>query len=208
MNKHLDVPFLDLKVLTEEDEEGVFEGYGATFGNEDLGRDIIAKGAFRKTLAEARKSKRLPRMLWMHKGDEPIGVWSELREDDTGLYVKGQLATGTQRGKEVLELIRLGAVDGLSIGFATVTAKFDDKTGVRTITELRLFEVSPVVFPIRVMASVECQRQSRLGVRAGAEFQAPCACCSASGAASPSRAGSPRRAAALPAFSTAALRSV
>jgi HK97 family phage prohead protease len=162
MRKHLDVPF-EVKVLDDTDQEGVFEGYGATFGNEDLGRDIIAKGAFKKTLGETRKLKRLPRMLWMHKSDEPIGVWTEMREDDTGLYVKGKLAT-TQRGRDTLELVRMGAVDGLSIGFQTVNAKMDDKTGARTLTEVRLFEVSPVAFPMNPEARVTA-------VKAAEEFE-------------------------------------
>jgi HK97 family phage prohead protease len=164
MRKHLDVPF-EVKVLDDTDQEGVFEGYGAIFGNEDLGRDIVAKGAFKKTLAEARKLKRLPRMLWMHKSDEPIGVWTEMREDDTGLYVKGKLATGTQRGRDTLELMRMSAVDGLSIGYQVVTAKYDDQAGTRTIMEAKLYEVSPVAFPMNPEARVT-------GVKSAEEFEA------------------------------------
>ncbi|MCI0430757.1 MAG: HK97 family phage prohead protease [Rhodospirillales bacterium] len=153
MKHRTTVPF-ELKALDGGEAEGSFEGYGSVFNVEDLGRDVVAPGAFRNTLAESEREGRWPRMLWMHQSDEPIGVWREMREDARGLYVRGQLATGTQRGREALELMRLGAVDGLSIGYAAVEASTDDVTGIRVITEARLFEVSPVVFPMNTEARV------------------------------------------------------
>jgi hypothetical protein len=153
MRTRTTVPF-ELKALEGEAAEGSFEGYGSVFNIEDLGRDVVAPGAFAASLAEAERDGRWPRMLWMHKSDEPIGVWREMREDDHGLYVRGQLATGTQRGREVLELMRLGAVDGLSIGYSAVQASTDESTGARLITEARLYEVSPVVFPMNTEARV------------------------------------------------------
>jgi HK97 family phage prohead protease len=153
MRTRTTVPF-ELKALDGGEAEGSFEGYGSVFNIEDLGRDVVAPGAFARTLAEAEREGRWPRMLWMHKSDEPIGVWRELREDGHGLYVRGQLATGTQRGREVLELMRLGAVDGLSIGYAAVEAATDPRTGARVISEAKLYEVSPVVFPMNTEARV------------------------------------------------------
>src|SRR5438093_3540749 len=152
MRTRTTVPF-ELK-LDGGEAEGSFEGYGSVFSIEDLGRDIVAPGAFANTLAESRSEGRWPRMLWMHKAEEPIGVWREMREDARGLFVRGQLATGTQRGREVLELMRLGAVDGLSIGYAAVEASIEETTGARVIAEARLYEVSPVVFPMNTEARV------------------------------------------------------
>ena len=40
-----------------------------------------------------------------------------MEEDEKGLRVEGKLALGTQRGKEVYELMKMGAIDGLSIGY-------------------------------------------------------------------------------------------
>lgn len=130
--------------------EGVIEGYGSVFGNVDSYGDIVVAGAFADTL----KSGRAPAMLWQHNPDEPIGVWTEVREDKRGLVVTGQLALGTQRGREALELIRMGALSGLSIGFSTVRSSFDEQTGVRSLLELDLWEVSPVTFPANEAARI------------------------------------------------------
>jgi uncharacterized protein len=130
--------------------EGVIEGYGSVFGNVDSYGDIVVAGAFADTL----KSGRAPAMLWQHDPGEPIGVWTEVREDKRGLVVTGQLALGTQRGREALELIRMGALSGLSIGFSTVRSSFDEQTGVRSLLELDLWEVSPVTFPANEAARI------------------------------------------------------
>ena len=91
--------------------------------------------------------------LWQHDPSEPIGVWTEMREDATGLYVKGQLAD-TQRGREALSLMSLGAMSGLSIGYSTEAYSVDDKTGVRYLDAVKLWEVSPVTFPANDAARV------------------------------------------------------
>jgi len=130
--------------------EGVIEGYGSVFGNVDSYGDIVVAGAFAETL----KAGRAPAMLWQHNPDEPIGVWTEVREDKRGLVVKGQLALGTQRGREALELIRMGALSGLSIGFSTVRSSFDEQSGIRSLLELDLWEVSPVTFPANEAARI------------------------------------------------------
>jgi HK97 family phage prohead protease len=130
--------------------EGVIEGYGSVFGNVDSYGDIVVAGAFATTL----KGDRAPAMLWQHNPDEPIGVWTEVREDKRGLVVKGQLALGTQRGREALELIRMGALSGLSIGFSTVRSSFDEQSGIRSLLELDLWEVSPVTFPANEAARI------------------------------------------------------
>ncbi len=130
--------------------EGVIEGYGSVFGNTDSYGDIVVAGAFAETL----KSDRAPAMLWQHNPDEPIGVWTEVREDKRGLVVKGQLALGTQRGREALELIRMGALSGLSIGYSTVRSSYDEQSGIRSLLELDLWEVSPVTFPANDAARI------------------------------------------------------
>ena len=95
-------------------------------------------------------------MLYQHKTDEPIGVYKKLEEDDKGLYVEGQLAMGTQRGKEVYELMKMGAIDGLSIGYK-VDAKgydYDERGKRRKLKEVDLMEISAVTFPMNPKARV------------------------------------------------------
>ncbi len=128
---------------------GTFEGYGSVFGNTDLGGDIVLPGAFKS--ATARKTK----LLWQHDPREPIGVWDELSEDSKGLKLKGRLALNTRRGAEAYELLKMGALDGLSIGF-TMGRKdyeYDEATGVRRIKAVKLLEVSLVTFPMNTRAT-------------------------------------------------------
>lgn len=133
--------------------EGTIEGYGSVFGNVDSYGDIVVAGAFDRTLAEAKDAGRLPAMLWQHNPDEPIGVWTEMRQDKKGLVVKGRLAD-TQRGREALELIKMGALSGLSIGYSTIKSTFDEQTGIRSLLDLDLWEVSPVTFPANGAARI------------------------------------------------------
>src|SRR3546814_5570379 len=102
-----------------------FSGYGAVFGNVDSYGDVIEKGAFRQTLADAKRSGAWPAMLAQHGGwgltsqdMMPIGIWTSMSEDDTGLFVEGQLAD-TERGREAYALLTMDrpAMNGLSIGY-------------------------------------------------------------------------------------------
>lgn len=151
MPPKLDKKFLnlDFKNLTDE---GEFEGYAAKFGEQDSYGDTIVGGAFKKTLREKRPNQ--IKMLWQHWTDEPIGVWTEFKEDNQGLYARGRLLTVVQKGKEAYELIKAGAVEGLSIGYRSVKSIYDDKTGFRDLLEVELFEVSIVSFPAIATAGV------------------------------------------------------
>jgi len=129
-------------------DDGTFEGYGSVFNITDLGGDIVLAGAFAETLTEAKKVGRLPAMLWQHNTREPIGIYSEMSEDAVGLRVKGRLALKTQRGAEAYELMKMGALTGLSIGYRVRDDSWDRVTGVRTIKKADLVEISPVTFPM------------------------------------------------------------
>ncbi|MCV9908834.1 HK97 family phage prohead protease [Brucella sp. HL-2] len=138
--------------LEEVEIDGSFSGYASVFGLPDLGNDVIEKGAFAKSLS-SRKSSGV-RMLWQHDAAEPIGVWTDIREDARGLYVEGRLAKGVARAREALELMRAGGLDGLSIGFRTVKARKDGRTGLRHIVEADLWEISVVTFPMLPQARI------------------------------------------------------
>ena len=131
----------------------VIEGYASRFGDTDQGGDIVAKGAYARSLARLKAENRQVKMLWQHDPTQPIGVWDEVREDAQGLYVKGRLLDCVARAKEAAALIGAGAIDGLSIGYRTVKATKNDK-GRRLLTELELWEVSLVTFPMLPSARV------------------------------------------------------
>ena len=144
--------FLDLD-LERIAADGTFSGYASLFDRVDLGRDLVERGAFAKSL-RTRGAAGI-RMLFQHDPNEPIGAWTELREDERGLFVRGRLEAGVARAREVLSLMKSGALDGLSIGFRTVRARTERATGVRRIVEADLWEISIVTFPMQPGARVE-----------------------------------------------------
>ena len=125
----------------------LIEGYASLFGKCDQGGDVVTKGAYGKSLTALAAGGRRVKMLWQHDPAQPIGVWDEVREDEKGLYVKGRILTDVDKGREAVALIEAGAIDGLSIGYRTVRAHKDDK-GQRLLSELELWEVSLVTFPM------------------------------------------------------------
>lgn len=148
------------------EEDGQFEGYGSVFGVQDSYGEITAAGSFEASLAEHMKAGTLPALLWQHDPGKPIGHYVEMREDSKGLYVRGQLALETQLGKEAHVLLKSGGLNGLSIGFMPKTWEYDEETGIRTLTEIDLWEVSLVTFPAnrdaRVSGTKSLQRISSL----------------------------------------------
>ncbi|WP_138465164.1 HK97 family phage prohead protease [Poseidonocella sp. HB161398] len=131
-------------VVTDGQE---IEGYASLFGATDQGGDVVAKGAYAASLAALSATGRRVKLLWQHDPAQPIGVWTEVREDARGLYVKGRLLTEVEKGREAARLIEAGAIDGLSIGYRTVRAS-KDAEGRRVLNEVELWEVSLVTFPM------------------------------------------------------------
>jgi HK97 family phage prohead protease len=156
------------------DASGVFTGYAARFNSADLGRDLILPGAFAESLAQ--RGAGGVRMLFQHDPAEPIGCWLELREDARGLLVRGRLLSEIARGREVLSLMRAGAIDGLSIGFRTVEGRSNPKTGIRRLSKIDLWEISVVTFPMHPGARIAAfKRDPSLAatIRRAADFVHP-----------------------------------
>ena len=135
-------------------ESGIFCGMGSVYGVIDEGDDIVAPGAFADSLKSWGMKGRMPALLWQHNQREPIGAYTKMQETDGGLYVEGQLALKTQRGAEAYELMKMGALSGLSIGFMTQDDSYDQTNGVRTIKKGELMEVSIVTFPMNDAARI------------------------------------------------------
>lgn len=154
----MEYAFATLEVKAEG-EEGRVEGYGAVFNRRDQGGDIVAPGAFRKSLAAGRSVK----MLFQHDPSRPIGVWDEVAEDETGLRVKGRFLTSVAAGREAWELVKAKAVDGLSIGYRTVNAVREEAG--RVITEAEIWEVSLVTFPMNEAARIDAMKASAMTER-------------------------------------------
>jgi hypothetical protein len=141
--------FKHLSIEWKADDQGQIEGYGSVFDTVDLGGDIVAPGAFKQSLAGSRRVK----MLFQHDKSSVVGVWNTMEEDAKGLRVAGKMLTTVRAGAEAYELVKAGAIDGLSIGYRTV--KSMDRNGKRVILQADLWEVSLVTFPMNEMARID-----------------------------------------------------
>jgi uncharacterized protein len=143
-----------------------FSGYGAAFGNVDSYGDVIQKGAFSAYLDDVKSGKQnWPAMLMQHGGwgvsaDDftPVGVYTDLSEDDFGLKTAGQLAP-TPRGQEAYALMKMQprpAISGLSIGYYVCEAEKGGKSANydRLIKQINLVEISVVTFPANDKARI------------------------------------------------------
>lgn len=131
------------------DDEGSFSAYGSVFGVVDNVSDVVVKGAFKSSLA-----RKMPAMLWQHDSHSPIGVYTSAKEDDHGLRLEGELILETQKGREAHALMKRKAVTGFSIGYMPKIEEFDRDTGINTVKEVDLWEVSLVTFPCNEAAQL------------------------------------------------------
>jgi len=143
---------LKVKQLTED---GTIEGYLNTFNHVDRIGDNTQKGAFTKSINKIKANNDVLPMLFGHDHTKVAGVWTEIKEDENGLWGKGQLNLDTQLGKELYSNIKMGAVKGISIGYFEVDTDYDSKTGAKLLKELDLIEASIVLLPCNEQSQVE-----------------------------------------------------
>lgn len=146
----IDLPF-ECKVHNTDDE-GVFEGLGAVFGNVDRVGDIVERGAFSGSLRAPKRVK----MLLHHDVRMPVGVWEHLEETSKGLLARGRLNIEKQLGRDTLSDLKMGVLDGLSIGFRVGKngSTFDPEADIRRLTKIELLEISIVAMPANDRARV------------------------------------------------------
>lgn len=124
-------------------------GYASTFGNTDLGGDVVHKGAFADTLAGGQKV----RFLYSHDPSQVLGTVLDLKEDEAGLFGRFRISQ-TALGRDVHTLLKDGALDSFSIGYIPRDFDLDEKAGVRRLTDVELLEVSVVAMPMNPQALV------------------------------------------------------
>ena len=133
-------------------ESGVFTGYAAVFEQIDQGRDVISRGAFSRSLRE--RGTQTIKLLWQHDPKSPIGRLDMVREDGHGLFIQARLSLESIKGRDAFALLRSGAVDGLSIGYRVREALRDVRMRTRRLSDVDLWEVSLVTFPMQTAARV------------------------------------------------------
>ena len=148
------------KQVESSDSFGKFEAYASVFNNIDRVGDVVVPGAFAKTI---KKNAGLIKLQYNHK--ETIGM-AKMWEDEHGLKVSADVNLEVQTGREVMSLIKQGAIDKMSFAYEI---KQDEKEMVNGKTiyklkELDVFEVSAVDFPANPeteITSVKADRQRR-----------------------------------------------
>jgi HK97 family phage prohead protease len=135
-------------------------GHAAVFNSTaDLGYfcEIIEPGAFTKTIANDDI-----RALWNHNADIVLGRNKSgtltLSEDETGLATEID-PPDTQWGRDLQVLMKRGDISQMSIGFYTIGERSEKRAGVyyRIITEIQLFDVSPVTYPAYEATDISCR---------------------------------------------------
>lgn len=158
--KHLAVKFADLafdiKAEDGSEQPGRFTGKASVFGVVDSYNDAVMPGAFTKTIAENGGTVVL---LHQHDPAQPIGL-VELHEGEDALYVKGRINLETQLGRDVYSNLKAGILNGLSIGYETISHRWEK--AVRQLLEVRLWEVSIVTFPANTFARVSAIKAGRV----------------------------------------------
>lgn len=149
MKKEIKTFPFEVKKTQEENNIFTFEGYASTFGNVDLGDDIIVRGAFSNSLS---KNSQVP-ILWQHQMTEPVGISIELYEDDKGLFIKGNLPKeDTLVSGRIIPQMKVGSIREMSIGYFTKVS--DMEKGIRLLKEIELYEVSLVTKAMNPQATV------------------------------------------------------
>lgn len=138
-----------LELKFDEARKGFFSGYASKFNGVDSYGDTIVPGAYKKTL---KKRDRPIALRWNHYGPV-IGKWLELREDEAGLYVEGELTPGHSTAEDAYALMKHGAVTGLSIGYRPLQIT-DRGDGTRDLKEIELVEISVVESPADLAAQI------------------------------------------------------
>jgi len=153
------------EIKAHNDETGTFTAYANVFNIKDEANDVTMKGAFINTIAEHKAKQTMPKLLAQHGHTSmPIGVITDMEEDEKGLKISGKFALGTQAGKEAYELVVMKAIDSFSIGFVTVESKNDvfDGESVRALLELDVKEVSLVTFACNEDSKIESIKSALL----------------------------------------------
>lgn len=136
-----------------QDDQRTLRGYAAVFDSMSQPlfgfREVIRKGAFKKTVRESDI-----RALWNHDTNYVLGRKSartlRLEEDDKGLLTR-IFPPSTQWANDLMHSIERGDVSQMSFGFQVVKDRWGqagaDGLPVRELLEVRLLDVGPVTFP-------------------------------------------------------------
>ncbi|MCL2536957.1 MAG: HK97 family phage prohead protease [Coriobacteriia bacterium] len=155
----------NIKAVSESQEGGPdFTGYLTTYGNEDRDGDVIVEGAF----AESIKKKSTAPLLFNHERNSVIGKL-ELEDCQEGVKVKAYLNLNDDLAVKVKELIEMGALDSMSVGFGIKRYELADQENPWRnwlIHEAEIYEGSVVTIPANELAAIEKDHELNTAERA------------------------------------------
>lgn len=180
--QYKEVPVGGVKVVDEA--KGIVEAIVSVTGVVDEVKDVIEPGAYEKTLA-----KRTPKGVWSHAWDKPVARTLEAKELMPGdphlpkktrggkpwpreagaLMVKMQFNLNTARGRDAYEDVKFFGDDAeWSVGYQVpmAGASIEQKSGVRRIKTMELYEFSPVLFGAMPMAVTQSVKSAQLAYKA------------------------------------------
>lgn len=155
--------------------EGTVEGYAATFDREpDSYGDVIAKGAFARTLDEWSQKKQPIPLLYGHNTEDPemnIGKVTEAYEDERGLHVRAEFDADNPKAQYVRKLAKEGRLYQFSFAYSVRDAADVDVDGYPAyeLRDLDLYEVSLVQIPANQHAVVTGIKSGRRNSKADAD---------------------------------------
>lgn len=157
------VPFLSA-AETRDGDGFTLEGYAAVFDTptridswEGTFDEQIQRGAFDKTLQSRKPVVQFDHGHDIATGSVPIAAIEAIHEDERGLYVRARMFDNP-RVEPIRQAIAGGAIDGMSFRFRVTREEWSNRSDtdvqLRTIREVDLYEVGPVVFPAYEATSV------------------------------------------------------
>jgi len=153
MDKSISKKSYDFKIdnIKRKSNKCSFSGYASIFDVVDSQNDIVMNDGF------ILDNKKVIPLLWQHDMTNPIGRITQITQDDTGLYIVGELCLEIKQGREVFALLKDKIISGLSVGYSPIDYEFMiDRNGnrIRKIIKATLWEVSLVTFPANADAQI------------------------------------------------------
>jgi uncharacterized protein len=145
------------KMIEASDNEniGIIEGFASTYGNVDLGGDVVEKGAYTQTLRH--RKGMVPLLLDHNYTTSAVAGVGYLEDAEEGLKLRGEMPLDVPEiasaYRKIKFMIDRGMKMGLSIGYDTIKSMPGDN-GIRRLKELALHEVSITPFPMNTEAMI------------------------------------------------------
>ena len=99
----------------------------------------------------------MPKLLFGHESrDVPVGIIDSIKEDDNGLIFEARMPKNDAFVRDrIMPQIKIGSLNSFSIGYTIDVSEIDNKTGIRKLKEISLFEISIVTFPANEKATLQ-----------------------------------------------------